>query len=183
LDLVHLAQRGFDVVGVEFSTLAIEEFMEEQQFQYEVDALNEDLEKYTVLRKSETQLGDITLYRGDFFCGAMGKALAKHQISCIYDRASIIALNPPDRTSYSKTLFELLPVGGKILTISVEYEQTLMSGPPWCVSEAELKRLYPGCIYENLDVSDQTHELLGRKGKWEALSSFFERTVVLTKEK
>ena len=60
----------------------------------------------------------------------------------IYDRAALIALPPPMRERYARTVYDALPDGCRGLLITLEYPQHEMEGPPFSVEEREVRRLF-----------------------------------------
>ena len=64
------------------------------------------------------------------------------QVSAVYDRASLVALPPEMRSRYARHLVDILPKGAPILLVAFDYAQHEMSGPPFAVSEAEVRALY-----------------------------------------
>ncbi len=63
-------------------------------------------------------------------------------VSAVYDRASLVALPESMRQLYVQHLANELPESVGILLITLEYDQQLMSGPPFSVSDDEVQRLY-----------------------------------------
>lgn len=129
LDLIWLAQQGHQVVGVELSPLAVEQFFTENNLAVERQQVGE-----LVCWQSE----NITIFCGDFFA-LTAKALGK--VDAVYDRASLVALPPKMRQDYATKLTELAQSAPKLL-VTLEYEQSKMDGPPFSVSEDEVKALY-----------------------------------------
>ncbi len=130
LDMLWLAGEGHPVTGVELSPLAVEAFFDENQ-----------------LRPKRFQEGplevweadEIRIFLGDFF------DLAPHHVAdCagVYDRASLIALPPAMRADYARHLGSILPPGIRVLLLTYEYDQTKRTGPPFSVSESEVRALY-----------------------------------------
>jgi thiopurine S-methyltransferase len=128
-DLIWLSDQGYEVVAVEFSQMAVEEFFQEQELGYELSSLGE-LNVY----RSE----NITIYQGDFF--DLSKEVIG-AISIVFDRASLIALPEDLRVRYCKHLYELIDAAD-IYLICMEYNQEKMQGPPFSVSELEVQRHY-----------------------------------------
>jgi thiopurine S-methyltransferase len=129
-DMAWLVHNGFSVVGVECSSIAVQDFFREQGMQYRV-------------RKSdrfEHYIGDrIEILHGDFF------ELRQDDlgiISDVFDRASLIALPPEMRADYVRKLSTLLPAGTRTLLITLSYPQQQMDGPPFSVDDTEVVRLY-----------------------------------------
>jgi thiopurine S-methyltransferase len=85
--------------------------------------------------------GDVALLCGDFFA-----LRPEHVAGCsaIYDRASLIALPPSMRQDYTAHLCQLFPQGAGMLLITLDYPQHEMDGPPFAVSDAEVRALYAG---------------------------------------
>lgn len=128
-DLVWLSMQGYEVVAVEFSQLAVEEFFQEQNIDCVVSSIGK-LKSY----KSE----NITIYQGDFF--DLSKEIIG-PVSIVFDRASLIALPIELRVQYSAHLLELID-SADIFLISMEYDQNKMQGPPFSVPEVEVLKHY-----------------------------------------
>ena len=136
LDLIWLAEQGHQVIGIELSQLAVEAFFTENKLNVERSQVG-TLE----LWKSE----NISLFCGDFF-ELTAEILG--QIDAVYDRASLIALPLAMRQEYADKLTELTQSASKLL-ITLEYEQSKMDGPPFSVSEKEIKALYEANYHVN----------------------------------
>lgn len=129
-DMAWLVHNGFSVVGVECSSIAVDDFFREQGLQYRVDK-SDRFERY---------IGDrIEILHGDFF-ELLQDDLG--EVSDVFDRASLIALPQQMRADYVSKLSSLLPVGTRTLLITLSYPQQQMDGPPFSVDEAEVARLY-----------------------------------------
>jgi len=130
LDMIWLAAQGCQVMGVECSQQALQQFIDEQQ-------LTVTLSQQDAF--SVYQAGNIQLLQGDFF--KLNKALLK-SVSAVYDRASLIALPADMRKQYVELLQRTLPQAVSILLVTMDYDQALMQGPPFAVSHSEVQRLY-----------------------------------------
>lgn len=128
-DLLWLSDQGYDVVAVEFSQTAVEEFFEDHQLNYELLVVGK-LSSYTSK--------NITIYQGDFF--DLNKEILG-PVSFVFDRASMIALPEDLRGKYSNHLGKLIGAAG-IYLICMEYDQSKMQGPPFSVSELEVEKHY-----------------------------------------
>lgn len=129
LDLVWLAEQGHEVIGCELSTLAVEAFFSENK-----------------LTAERSQIGDLELWQSEkisIFCGDIFNLTSEvlGEIDAVYDRASLIALPPAMRQDYAAKMSDLVQFAPKLL-ITLEYEQSKMDGPPFSVSENEVKALY-----------------------------------------
>lgn len=130
VDLFWLAAQGHRVTGIELSEQAVREFFAEQGLEPEEDLLG----PYRRLRAA-----GIELLCGDFF---RLPELALDDVAAVYDRAALIALPPPLRERYARTLQEALPQRLSMLLITYVYPQEEMDGPPFAVTAAEVERLY-----------------------------------------
>ncbi len=132
LDLLWLAHKGWQVVGVEASPLACRAFFEENKIEF-----TERAEGSFTFFQSER----IRLWCGDFF-----KLTPEHLIcvSAVYDRAALIALPPEVRVMYVAHLSKIIGSAPSIrmLLITLEYLQEKVSGPPFSVEASEVQRLY-----------------------------------------
>ncbi len=129
LDLIWLANQGYQVVGSELSSLAVEAFFAENK----LIATKSKIDGFE-LWQSE----NIRLFCGDFF-DLTAEILG--QVDAVYDRASLIALPPAMRQDYAAKMTELAQSAPKLL-VTLEYDQSKMDGPPFSVSESEVKALY-----------------------------------------
>ena len=131
-DMLFLLENDINVIGVELSNIAIEQFFSENNLGYSVS----EVDKF-VLYEGEK----IKLYCGDFI-DLESKHL--HHVRAIYDRASLIALNQVLRQKYVKHLSDIIEVGARILLLTLNYPQHQRSGPPFAVSKEEVGELFDG---------------------------------------
>ncbi|NQD96065.1 thiopurine S-methyltransferase [Pseudomonas sp. CrR25] len=128
LDLLWLAGQGYRVLGVELAEKALLDFFAEQQLQAEV-----------------TECGAFKVYRAgtlELWCGDFFALTAEDLADCVafYDRAALIALPPAMREAYVAHLTATLGQGCAGLLVTLDYEQSLMDGPPFAVGDAEVQR-------------------------------------------
>ncbi|XXF07141.1 thiopurine S-methyltransferase [Pseudomonas sp. D2-3] len=136
LDIAWLAARGHRVVGVELAEVAVAAFFAEQRIQ---PVISEE-GAFKVYRH-----GRVELFCGDFFA-----LEAKHLQDCalFYDRAALIALPAEMRERYVHHLQQILLPESHGLLVTLDYDQRLMDGPPFSVSDAEV-RSWAGSIWES----------------------------------
>jgi len=130
LDMLWLAGQGLQVLGVELSERAVEDFFKEHQLQPQVTQEG----AFKVFRCE-----DIEIRCGDFF------ALTTEDVSgcsALYDRAAVIALPEAMRKRYVAHLQAILPVSAKGLLITLDYDQGKIDGPPFAVADAEVQVLF-----------------------------------------
>jgi thiopurine S-methyltransferase len=130
LDMVWLAEQGHQVVGVELSELAVDEFFQERGLTPEVE---------TAATLAVKRAGPYELWCGDFF--AMPPE-ATASVAGVYDRAALVALPPDMRARYAERLVEVLPPTAQMLTITFDYDQDKVAGPPFAVPRDEVRSLF-----------------------------------------
>ena len=130
LDLMWLASLGHRVMGVELSEQAVEAFFSEQ-------GVTPRVSRQGAFKVYQADL--IELWCGDFF--ALG-ADALMGCTALYDRAALIALPPLMRVQYAEHLNNLLGSGCQGLLITLDYDQAQKAGPPFAVTDEEVKVLF-----------------------------------------
>lgn len=134
LDLVWLASQGHEVVGVEASAQACEEFFRENNIPFQRT-------NFGPFQKLEGPR--ITILHGDFF-----DLRPEHvgAISRVYDRGALIALPSEVRRRYVPVIKSLLDSARvakpEILQLVIERTPSDSEGPPFSLTEAELRSLY-----------------------------------------
>ncbi|UFH25719.1 thiopurine S-methyltransferase [Pseudomonas sp. CIP-10] len=146
LDLAWLAGQGHRVLGVELSRRAVEDFFREQGLEAEVRQQG----AFEVWRS-----GDVQLWCGDFFA-----LRAEDVADCVglYDRAAVIALPVQMRARYMQLLSGLLPTSCRGLVVTLEYDQSLLAGPPFSVRDEELRQGFAGWQVEQLEAVEVIEE-------------------------
>lgn len=129
-DMIYLLNQGFQVVGVELSQLAIEQFFKENNLSYSVTK-----DPWFVCYQSE----NITLYCGNYFDL---NQLHLDKVCAVYDRAALVALNAGLREKYAQHLYSIISKGCRVLLLTLNYPQSQMSGPPFAVDQQEVMSLY-----------------------------------------
>jgi thiopurine S-methyltransferase len=156
-DMIWLAARGHEVVGVELSGIARRSFAAEHGL---------DFTLVDTPRFQEMRSGRIRYLVGDFFDLTPEDA---GRFALVYDRAALIALPPETRGAYAAKLKSLLDIDAHILLITIEYYPDAMQGPPYSVDEAEVRALFAGCSVGKLAREDcpEDEPRLGERGlKW-----------------
>ena len=137
LDMIFFHERGHEVVGIEISYKACEEFFQENniKFSVKVDA-NSGAEHILISDDSR-----ITLYQGDMY--AINKEYIK-TFDAILDWNSFIAIDPAMREAYVSTLACLLKLNGRMLLNTFEYPREEYAGPPCAINLSEVEKIYAG---------------------------------------
>lgn len=130
MDMLHLVSSGHSVIGVELSIIACQDFFEENGISF-----TQKSEGDFIVFESDS----ITLWCGDFF------KLPQHvwnEVSGIYDRAALVALPEEVRQRYAAEIAKHKKGQLEILLVSFEYPKDTIQGPPFSVTEQEIKRIF-----------------------------------------
>jgi thiopurine S-methyltransferase len=150
LDIPWLLSRGYQVAGAELSKIAIEQLFAGLGVKPKISGLGK-FEHYSV--------ENLEIFVGDIF--NLSKKTLGH-VDAIYDRAALVALPEKMRERYTAHLMEATGKAPQLL-ICWEYDQSLMDGPPFSVSDDEVKRHY-GKSY-NIALIESKDVPGGLKGK------------------
>ena len=147
LDMHYLAELGHQVLGCELSEIAAREFFSDADVSFESRNEGEFVRH---------QANQISILQGDVF------ALDAHLLGGtlgVFDRGALIALPPEMRKRYCAHLTRVLPRDARILLITLEYDQTLTSGPPFSVTEREVRRAFEETYQVSKLLEEETDEI------------------------
>lgn len=154
LDMLWLAQQGFQVLGVELSALAVEQFFAENHL---------DPSVHESVSGVHYAAGGIEIICGDIF--KLDSATLSNCAGA-YDRAALVALPPAMRTEYVRHVYGQLSPRYRGLLITLDYPQSQMDGPPFSVPEAEVEALYAGhseaCLIDRRDTLEKDPKFIER---------------------
>ena len=167
LDMWWLREQGHQVLGVELSPIAVADFFSNAKV----------VPEQTRSGPFEQCSGNgVTLLCGDFFALERSRLAG---VSAVFDRASLIAMPPAMRPDYAAHLMATLPDGCPILLVTMEYPETQMQGPPFPVTENELRQLFDQHYrierLSQLDILDEAAHFRDR-----GLSALVEKVFLLT---
>lgn len=167
VDMAWLAGRGWQVLGVELSPVAVRDFFAERG--------SEPAESRDGAFEAREADG-VRLLRGDFF--VLGAAQTAGVVAA-YDRAALVALPASMRARYAAHLLDRLAPAAPVLVITFEYPQLEAHGPPFSVGEEEVRALFGArrhvrCL-ESIDVLEENPDLKAR-----GLSRLVEHAFALT---
>lgn len=149
-DIAWLLTQGYHVVGAELSEFAINELFDELGIKPNVSNLG-------ALRHYHSE--NIDIFVGDLF--DVSASLVK-TVDAVYDRAALVALPEHMRSQYTAHLINITAAAPQLM-VCYDYDQSLLSGPPFSISLEELKQhynaTYPLKLLESCDVEG------GLKGK------------------
>ncbi len=150
VDIPWLVSQGYFVVGVELSEKAVVGLFEVMDVEPEIEVL----ERVILYRAHGVKIfvGDVFDLRPDDLGG----------VDAIYDRAALIALPDELRARYVEHLMGLTS-GVPQLLVSLEYDQSVMNGPPFSVTPKMVDEYYG----ENYSVvsSRSDYKKMGLKGR------------------
>ena len=129
LDIAWLLSNGCSVVGAELSKIAIEQLF-----------LNLGI-KPTITQAGKLEhhsAANIDVFVGDLF--DLSREQLGH-VDAVYDRGALVALPEMTRRRYTEHLAKITDQAPQLL-ICYEYQQSLMEGPPFSISNDEVKRHY-----------------------------------------
>jgi thiopurine S-methyltransferase len=129
VDMLWLEEQGNSVAGVELSDIAARAFFEENGLQYTIR--EGTLPAYTALGR------DITIFCGDLF------AFDEPGFTGWYDRGAFVATPAEQRSAYAEHIDALLAPGACRLLITLEYDDSIATGPPFSISPEEIRRCWP----------------------------------------
>lgn len=150
LDIAWLLSQGYRVVGVELSEIAVKQLFEGLGVEPKISEVG-SIQRY----RSQ----NIEIYLGDLF-QVTREMLGP--VDAIYDRAALVALPKEMRDRYTEHLVQISDNAPQ-LVIAYEYDQSVVSGPPFSVSNDEVRRHYTDSY--NLTLLASSDVPGGLKGK------------------
>lgn len=128
-DIAWLRAQGYRVAGAELSEIAVRHLFEELEAEPVISEM-------AGLRRFSAP--GLHIFAGDIF--ALGADLLG-PVDAVYDRAALVALPEEMRRRYAAHLSAITSNAPQLL-VTFEYDQNLMQGPPFSISEAEVMRCH-----------------------------------------
>lgn len=128
-DIAWLLSQGYQVVGIELSEIAVRELFSELEIEADVVVMGQFMHFHAK---------DIDIYVGDYF-DLTQKQLGP--IDAVYDRAALVALPLDTRKRYTHHLQKISGRAPQLL-ICYEYDQSQLEGPPFSISQQEIRQHY-----------------------------------------
>ena len=128
-DIAWLLSAGYRVAGAELSELAVRQLFTELGITPTLTVLGSLI---------HFKAPSIDMYVGDIF---QLSAATLGPVDAVYDRAALVALPEAMRRDYTSHL-QAMTCQAPQLLICFEYDQALLSGPPFSVNAAEVGRHY-----------------------------------------
>jgi thiopurine S-methyltransferase len=155
-DIAWLLSNGYRVAGAELSKIAVGQLFTELGVEPEISGLGE-VDHYSA--KS------IDIFAGNIF-DLSSKMLGL--VDAVYDRAALVALPEAMRNRYTAHLTHITDKAAQLL-ICYEYDQSLMEGPPFSVSNEEVTQHY--CDTYDLTLIASSNVAGGLKGRCAAIEN------------
>jgi len=130
IDMMWLKKSGYNVTGIELSQTAVSSFFEENRIDVEIEFRG----------KNSCHIGkNLTIWEADIF-NLPNIELESHRV--IYDRAALVAIKPRQRFRYARIFTDNIPSGNFMFLIVLEYDKSLLSGPPFSLAKDDIELLY-----------------------------------------
>lgn len=150
VDFDWLLGQGYCAKGIDFSRDAIEAVFDRVGIAPEINQVG----GIAVYRSDQ-----LTLYQGNFF--ELTKSILG-KVDAVFDRAALVALPGDMRVRYAQHLADVTGCAPQIL-VTFEYDQNLMTGPPFSVDEDEVLTLYEGVYSAHLVETKPLSGMLGAR--------------------
>lgn len=142
-DMLWLLDQGYSITGVELSEIAIHAFFEENKLTFN-HVTHNGMRGYSAIDRP------LVIYCHDFM------EFTTEAFDAMYDRAAMVALPPTLRRGYVRHCQELLAPSAQVMLVTLEYDQKVMSGPPFSVMPDEVTDVWEGqlsvtCRQETID--------------------------------
>lgn len=131
LDIHWLLAKGFRVAGAELVESAVEQLFSELGVAPAIDEVG-------ALRRYGGE--GVEVFVGDLF-GLAPETLGT--VDAVYDRAALVALPAEVRPGYVAHVAAITARAPQLL-LTFDYDQSLMDGPPFSVTDEEVRGLYAG---------------------------------------
>ncbi len=155
-DIAWLLASGYRVAGAELSKIAIVQLFAELGIEPQISSIGK-LEHYSA--------ENIDIFVGDIF-DLSGSMLG--QVDAVYDRAALVALPLEMRKQYTAHIMQMTDKAQQLL-ICLEYDQSMMEGPPFSINREEVNQHYSDNYQLTLIASENVAG--GLKGKCAAIEN------------
>jgi len=150
VDLSYLARQTkvvAGVVGVDGVQKALKEFSTENPDLEIHQEKESDTKSSTAEHSAFTRFTgkNILLLKGNYF--DLNEDATDGKFHAIFDRASMVAIDPSLREAYVGIIGKLIAPGGRILLVTIERRSGTeedKNGPPFSIPEKEVRKLYEG---------------------------------------
>ena len=217
VDMAYLTQLDNveHVVGVDAIRIAVEDFVQEQPqlqiIEKTIDAMpskkkvkltddegDDDVSSSTTTTKITTSFdhwegNKISLFVGDFFALKTDESIilgGSKKFDAIFDRGSLVAIDPHMRNEYISIIGNLIAPGGRILLVTLEKQGNdddeaagaVKKGPPYSISEDDVRTLFDSSEWvETIEVLEKEDIISSEPPeKVKGLDHYFEIAILIT---
>lgn len=138
-DMIWLREQNHQVIGVEFSEIAVGDFFSENNIQHSI----EHSENLNIYRNKHYKI----------YCNNFFDLPILEEVELVFDRAALVALPKDLRYKYQQYLKKITPNCTRTLLITYEYDQQQMPGPPFSIPQDMVNELY--CDYTSIRKLDE----------------------------
>lgn len=136
IDLIYLKDQGFNqIIGVEGVDIGIHEFSLETGV-----SLTEKTLPESEVRSFESEDGRLKILNTDFF--SLDHPLINGSIDCVWDRGSLVAINPVNRQVYAETMRRLMKNEFRYLLSVLDYDPKERKSANHPVSHDDVKNIF-----------------------------------------
>ncbi|XP_075995503.1 putative thiopurine S-methyltransferase [Genypterus blacodes] len=135
VDMKWLADQGHAVVGVEIAEKAIKQFFEDSSMTYS----EKPVPAIPGAKLYKGKERDVSIYQCDLFTFSSSVG---GQFGAIWDRGSLVAINPGDREKYASLIISLMAKDCRYLLDTLLYNPELYKGPPFFVPNEQVHSLF-----------------------------------------
>ena len=157
-DIAYLLSKGYRIAGSELNKPAVEQLFIELGIEPNISKLV-NIDRYSA--------ENIDIFVGDIF--ELSQEILG-SVEAIYDRAALVALPEEMRAKYRSHLLNITDVSPQLL-ITFGYDQKIMPGPPFSISDADVKQYYEE--FYKLSLLKKVDVPGGLKGKCDASESIW----------
>jgi len=195
IDMILLADK-YKVAGIEgveevFTEFSIEHNASLREVKSDINGYYKRIMDIPPDDDLNTSHSTIDLYLGDIF--AMNPNKNRIQYDRVFDRGSLVAIDPTLRRKYMQIISSLLKPGGKWMLASFCYNEREMVGPPYSIGGKQIQSLLaqlemdePGTKFE-FELLEQTRTEISKQGGYFCkkmggpLSTAVDCVIVITK--
>jgi len=181
VDMVYLANMCEEVYGVEGIQTALVEFAEEHP---DCQIVN----KGVVDGFERFEGPKIKLLKGDYF--QLSTQNTNGKFEAIYDRASMVAIDPALRQDYVQIISNLIAPGGILLLVVLERvgpPEFATKGPPFSIPEEAVQTLYGNLDWvesiEKVHQADQLKDNPAQRERYAGLDQLLETVYMIQAKK
>jgi thiopurine S-methyltransferase len=177
-DLGFLEASGRETFGTEIVSQAVQDLFSERGGEHVQSKLHPYVKHSGKGRTDKGNSGKaLTVLEGNAFL--LEPEHLGGPVDSVYDRASLVALDPKTRPQLVASLMRVLPPGGTLLLIVFDYPQAKIPGPPWAVPDVDVRSLF--AAFSSVQELETKTEVAGAKFQAAGIREVHERAYWITR--